>query len=57
MVKAAQLLARAAADDPVDQPSPQLGVRSPEIAGREERRVKRKPTAEEGTQDRHDTRP
>lgn len=38
-----------AADDPVEQLSPQLGVRTPEIEGREERHVKRKPTAEEDT--------
>ena len=40
-----------AADDPAEQFSPQLGVRTPEIESREEHRVKRKPTAEEGTQD------
>ena len=40
-----------AADDPAEQLSPQLGVRTPEIESREEHRVKRKPTAEEGTQD------
>jgi hypothetical protein len=51
VVKTAQPPLRAAADDPVDQLSPQLGVRTPEIEGREERRVKREPTAEEGTQD------
>jgi hypothetical protein len=40
-----------AADDPVEQFSPQLGVRTAEIEGREKHCVKRKPTAEEGTQD------
>src|SRR5260370_33072861 len=50
MVETAQLPLRAA-DDPVDQLSPQLGVRTPEVEGREERCVKRGPTSEEDTQD------
>jgi hypothetical protein len=50
MVQAAQTPLRAA-DDPVEQLSPQLGVRTTEIEGREEHRVKRKSTAEEGSQD------
>jgi hypothetical protein len=40
-----------AADDPAEQFGPQLGVRTAEIEGREKHRVKRKPTAEEGSQD------
>ena len=51
VMEATQLLAQAAADHPVDQFSAQLGVRTPEIEGRKERRVKRHPTAEEDTQD------
>jgi hypothetical protein len=39
------------ADDPAEQLCPQLGVRTPEIEGREEHRVKREPTAEKDTQD------
>lgn len=35
-----------AADDPVEQLSPQLGVSTPEIESREEHRVKCMPTAE-----------
>jgi hypothetical protein len=50
MVQAAQTPLRAA-DDPIQQPSPQLGIRTPEIEGCKEHRVKRKPTAEESTQD------
>jgi hypothetical protein len=50
MVHAAQTPSRAA-DDPVEQLSPQLGVRPPEIEDRKKHRVKHKPTAEEGTQD------
>jgi hypothetical protein len=50
MVQAAPTPLRAA-DDPVEQLGPQLGVRTPEIEGREEHRVKRKPAAEESTQD------
>jgi hypothetical protein len=41
MVQAAQTPLRSAAD-PVEQLSLQLGVRMPEIEGREEHRVKRK---------------
>jgi phage portal protein BeeE len=51
VMEATQLLAQAAAAHPIDQLSAQLEVRTPEIEGRKERRVKRHPTAEEGTQD------
>jgi hypothetical protein len=51
MVKAAQLPLRAAADNPIESRGAQLGVRTPEIERRKNRRVKRKPTAEEGIQD------
>jgi hypothetical protein len=51
MVKAAQPPLRAMADNAVNELSAQLRVRSPEIEGHEERRVKRKPSADERTQD------